>query len=115
MVRGAVSKAGTPAAIPFDNLRRRVGPPRAVDFSLRAHVDVTDARSQLCELTANYESELLAGIGHEGPSGPASCLLPEALEPVGRLRTTVTLVRELCDEERERFDLTRILQSVQAR
>src|SRR4051794_40935054 len=39
-------------------------------------VDQTDARSQPCELTANYESELPPGIGHERPSGPASCLLP---------------------------------------
>jgi len=30
-------------------------------------------------------------------------LLPEPLEPVGELRTFVTLVRQLCDEQRERL------------
>jgi hypothetical protein len=66
--------------------------------NLLAQVDHTEARSQPCELTANYESELPAGIGHEGPSGPASCLLPEPLEPVRQLRAPFPLVRELRNE-----------------
>lgn len=33
----------------------------------RSDVEVTDPRNQPCELTADYESELPAGIGHEGP------------------------------------------------
>jgi hypothetical protein len=36
--------ASPSAVIPFDNLRRRVGPPRAGHFGLGAHVDVTGAR-----------------------------------------------------------------------
>ena len=36
LLRGVASKVGTPAAIPFDNLRRRCGPPRAAGPGLRA-------------------------------------------------------------------------------
>jgi hypothetical protein len=59
---------------------------------------VTEVRNQPRELTANYVSELLAGISHEGSSGPASCLLAEPLEPVGKLRAAFPVVRELRDE-----------------
>jgi len=48
-----------------------------------ASVDQTEARSQPCELTANYDSELPAGIGHEVAKGPTSCLLPEPVRELG--------------------------------
>jgi hypothetical protein len=40
-VRDAALRVRAPAAIPFGNARRRVGPPRATDFGLRASVERT--------------------------------------------------------------------------
>src|SRR3954471_6991931 len=63
--------------------------------SSSASVDVTDVRRQPCESTANYQSELPAGIGHEGPSGSANGHNARPLGPVGQLRAAVAVVREV--------------------
>ncbi len=71
---------------PFGSHGRRID---IVEADEVMKVDGTDVRSQLCELMANYESELPTGIRHRGPSGPASCLLHGArcMEPVSKIMT----------------------------
>jgi hypothetical protein len=71
---------------------------RCVPIHFDPSIDVTDARSRPCQLTANYASGPPASIVREGPGGPASCLLPEPHEPVRQLRSPFPLVGELRDE-----------------
>ena len=83
--RGAgVPARRLPAATPFMNLRRRVGPQRAVSFGLRAHVDQAEVRNLLlgyCDVSgsvaksgslapAQSEDGGYAGAGHPGSRGP---------------------------------------------
>ena len=57
-------------------------------------VGVSDARIQTYELPAHYASELPAGVSDKVPSGPASCLIPEPLEPTRQLWATLPFIRE---------------------
>jgi hypothetical protein len=86
--------------------RGRDSPDKTRQTFATAHtsVDLTDARSQSCKLTANPVSEFPTGIGPEGPSSSsASCLLHEPFGPVRQLPAPFRLVRQLRGGQRERL------------
>ena len=55
---------------------------------------------EVCRRVALHPADDLASITR-GASGPASCLLPEPLEPVRQLRSAFALVGKLRDQQRE--------------